>query len=382
MSVVDAAPLKERLCKTVLPDGGGGNYDQHELQELAALLTRGEEPPDALAEVSANCGVEAADDGRLNSMLSLLTCSEHSKMQSKHLHFANDPAVVNGHISGGLSYSCGSNLAFSARIEEDEDESLPLASKRIVDKDAIASPCSVALITFTPHPAWQYQQHLLLYAAVFLTAESKEVLRAMIPPVHAAVSADHMTLAYKPTIPQLLSLPLGVEVQLKVQGMAADSRAQAVVADPPPWLPPTTSVSTHITISVAAGVQAKEAGFLMRDALQAACEGGSMLPSGVSVPGSYQHLEESLVLIGRVGVELECGKRFFSLKELVEGGVLSCDPSHQQAYLNSHASQLAKVRKRIAGLLARPILESDFRNCYNRGAKTSWLVAIFGLMPH
>jgi hypothetical protein len=42
---------------------------------------------------------------------------------------------------------------------------------------------------------------------------------------------------------------------------------QAVVVDPPAWLPPTTSASTHITISVAAGIKPVEAGLLVKDAL-------------------------------------------------------------------------------------------------------------------
>ena len=348
MPAVDAASLEERLFKATFTGGDGeGSVEQDELQELAALLTRGEEPPDTLTKVSTfACEEQAADDAHVDDMPSLLTCSEHSKFGSKLSEAAYGPAVANGHITCGLSTACGSKLALFT--SDEEDEGLPLASKRIMDKNDVVSPCSpMALLTCYPHPLWQEQQHKVLYAAVFLTLESKEVLRAMISPMHASVSADHMILAYKPTIPHLLSLPLGVEVQLKVLGMAADSRAQAVVADPPPWLPPTTSISSHITISVAPGVQEKEAGFLMRDALQAAGEGGSIIASGVCLPGSYQHLEESLVLVGRVGVELQDGNRSFSLKELVEAGVLSCDPVHQQSYLDNHAAKLAKVSREV-----------------------------------
>lgn len=47
-----------------------------------------------------------------------------------------------------------------------------------------------------------------------------------VPPLHEATSADHMTMAYRPTPETCLRLPLGREAQLFLVGAAADYRAQ------------------------------------------------------------------------------------------------------------------------------------------------------------
>ena len=64
------------------------------------------------------------------------------------------------------------------------------------------------------------------YAAVFLTDRSREQLLQHVAPLHETISADHMTIAYKPTPQQCRSLPLGQEAALFIGGVAADYRAQ------------------------------------------------------------------------------------------------------------------------------------------------------------
>ncbi|WIA09664.1 hypothetical protein OEZ85_009050 [Tetradesmus obliquus] len=207
---------------------------------------------------------------------------------------------------------------------------------------------SSPLSCFRPHPAWPAQASRLLYVAVFLTQESRDVLLSMVPPLHPLVSADHMTLAYKPlNVQQLLSFPLGASVQLSITGSTADSRVQAVAAEPPPWLLPTPSVAAHITISVALGSKAAEAGVLVRDALQLAAAAAAE-PAGpvVSGAGTLQRFGEPLQLLGRLGVRLAlpCGQAVVvhSVEELAAGGHVCLCSDTVDAFYAMHSKRLQK----------------------------------------
>ena len=87
------------------------------------------------------------------------------------------------------------------------------------------------------------------YAAIFLTDKSRQQLLQHVAPLHEDVSADHMTLAYKPSVQQCLQLPLGREAALFVVGAASDWRAQAVAVEHPSWLPYLSESTPHVTIS-------------------------------------------------------------------------------------------------------------------------------------
>jgi hypothetical protein len=87
------------------------------------------------------------------------------------------------------------------------------------------------------------------YAAVFLTEKSRAALLQHAPPLHETVSADHMTLAYRPTPEACTALPLGRDVPLFVAGAAADYRTQAVAVQPPSWLPFLSDSAPHVTVS-------------------------------------------------------------------------------------------------------------------------------------
>jgi hypothetical protein len=209
---------------------------------------------------------------------------------------------------------------------------------------------SSPLSCFRPHPAWPAEAGRLLFVAVFLTQESRDVLLAMVPPLHPLVTADHMTLAYKPlSVQQLLAFPLGASVQLNITGTAADSRAQAVAADPAPWLSPMASVSTHVTISMAVGAKPAEAGDLLRDALQLAATADPAGPV-VSGAGTYQHLQEPLPLVGRLGVkvELPSGQTLVvhTVDELAAGGHVSLCSDDIDTFYNMHSERVKRVSRR------------------------------------
>ena len=93
------------------------------------------------------------------------------------------------------------------------------------------------------------------YAAVFLTDKSRQQLLQHVPPLHEVVTADHMTVAYQPSLDECLALPLGREAALFVAGAAADYRAQAVAVEHPSWLPFLSGTPPHVTVSGRAAPQ-------------------------------------------------------------------------------------------------------------------------------
>ena len=64
------------------------------------------------------------------------------------------------------------------------------------------------------------------YAAVFLNEASRDRLLQHAAPLHESVSADHMTLAYRPSLDLCLELPLAREAALFVEGAVCDYRTQ------------------------------------------------------------------------------------------------------------------------------------------------------------
>lgn len=232
------------------------------------------------------------------------------------------------------------------------NDDVPLISKRAPPLTSLTgftgSPGPPAPgLAFEPHASWSMQMCRLLYVGVFLTNESRDVLCSVVPVQHSVVIADHMTLVYKPTVEQLLNYPLGAEVDLKVIGQAKDSRAQAVAVDPPHWLPPTTSVSMHITVSVAPGIPPKEAGFLLADAMQRTAMTRSEEPV-MEAAGAYEHFDDGLVLIGHIGVRLDDNRTVFSLADLAE--CVTLHSSNVEVYNRKHAAILSKVLGNVVQL--------------------------------
>lgn len=200
-------------------------------------------------------------------------------------------------------------------------------------------------LPYTIEPAWARQAAGLLYVAVFLTTESRAVLLGVVPPEHACIHAHHMTLAFKPSVSQLLEYPIGAEVQLHVLGSVVDSKAQAVVVDPPSWLPPTTSACTHVTISVAASVQAVEAGRLLARAMHS--------NASTQLTKIYKPLPEPLLIVGKVGVMVKAkagagwsddGTIIYSVEDLIQCGYLTMEPDNLQSF---HQRQFEFLQQQV-----------------------------------
>lgn len=101
-----------------------------------------------------------------------------------------------------------------------------------------------------------------IYVGVFLDPASKEKLLALVPPKHAKVFAEHLTLAFgKAMAPQY---ELGKQISVSCCGVAVDDKGQAVLVAQkgledllaPGQLP-------HVTVSCAEGVPPKYSGELL-----------------------------------------------------------------------------------------------------------------------
>jgi hypothetical protein len=73
-----------------------------------------------------------------------------------------------------------------------------------------------------------------LYLGAFLTPVGKEVLkrwwlRVVKKPLHQNEYMHHMTIKFKPTPEEVLALPIGDTVTLRIVGYAADDKGQAVL---------------------------------------------------------------------------------------------------------------------------------------------------------
>lgn len=91
------------------------------------------------------------------------------------------------------------------------------------------------------------QKRKAIYSAVFLTPESQEALLNWWPyDLLSKKFAHHMTIKFKPSPEDILSLPLGKEVELKIIGLAVDEKGQAVAVDSDL---PVDNAIPHITIS-------------------------------------------------------------------------------------------------------------------------------------
>lgn len=211
-----------------------------------------------------------------------------------------------------------------------------------------ASPLSGGGVAGGAQPLCWLREGQVLCVAVFLTRASQEVLVSCLPPAHPQVAGDAMVLVWDPTPREALGYPLGAEVALKVIGKASNSRSQAAMCDPPPWLPSTTTALSCIALSTQPGASAGEAGSMLAHAFQVT---GLPLDCGGLLPGEggYEHLPGELQVVGHVGVELHNGHRLFSVAQLVEAGLLAWGPAERDAYVARHAHLVPKVRATQGG---------------------------------
>lgn len=262
--------------------------------------------------------------------------------------------------------SAGSSEPWGLAATSLSDASVP---SMFSSASTTGAPIASGLVLSSPVVA-QASVARLLYIGVFLTPASRDVLLSLVPAVHSLVRGDHMTLVYRPTALQLLDCPLGAELELRALGSAADGRVQAVFVEAPFWLE-TSSASAHITISVGEGAKAVEAGRLILEALQQAAEPSASAAAAQAGLGAYQHFDEALPLVGRLGIKLAVSSAtaadmgwldsagmdssqaqlqpgaevevvVYSIEQLVKSGCVALGNDALQAFYDKHGHLLGK----------------------------------------
>jgi hypothetical protein len=79
--------------------------------------------------------------------------------------------------------------------------------------------------------------------------------------------ADHVTIAHQPSRAHLARFPWGLPCEMRVLGVAADWRAQAVHVDVPDWVPPPSAAVPHVTVACAGDVRAMVSGDMLAESL-------------------------------------------------------------------------------------------------------------------
>ncbi|XP_047146565.1 uncharacterized protein LOC105843712 isoform X1 [Hydra vulgaris] len=123
----------------------------------------------------------------------------------------------------------------------------------------------------------------VLYAALYLDDESRQLLLKEFHVVHANVHADHMTLIYKPSLEDLNSLELGSHHQVKVVGYMLDSDVEVAVVEA---LDLCKLPQPHITISTSKHASPKQS------------------IAALTRHGEWVKPKEEIILQGVVGVQI------------------------------------------------------------------------------
>ncbi|KAL0032695.1 hypothetical protein WJX79_003892 [Trebouxia sp. C0005] len=135
----------------------------------------------------------------------------------------------------------------------------------------------------------------LLYAGIFLDPLSTARLLSFAPPKHSKLSADHLTMIYRPSQELLRSLTLGLAVDFQVLGKIEDSTLQAVAVRCPGWVMKLLQRPAHVTVSTAEGVKPKTAGDLLQKVQQGHIYGVE-----------YTRCTEDIMLTGQSSVVPPC----------------------------------------------------------------------------
>ena len=88
----------------------------------------------------------------------------------------------------------------------------------------------------------------VFFTGIFLTARAQWELVSAVAPTHTEVYAEHVTLAFKPSIESVESLNIGKEVRVTVWGVGDDGEVQAVTVATPDGIV-SQNEHPHITIS-------------------------------------------------------------------------------------------------------------------------------------
>lgn len=117
----------------------------------------------------------------------------------------------------------------------------------------------------------QHHQLAPYYVAIFLDATSKQRIDRYIEQLHATRYADHVTLAYKPSLETCLSqFPIGSDVSITLRGIVSDQHAQVISVTLPTWVPYLNDTNPHITVSCDHCIPPAYAGALLDATLHAA----------------------------------------------------------------------------------------------------------------
>lgn len=207
-----------------------------------------------------------------------------------------------------------------------------------------------------------------LYAGVFLDPLSSARLLAWCPPKHSQLSADHLTLLYRPSAEQVGSLPtLGASVELQVIYKAQDSTIQAVAVRGPQWVSQLLHCPAHVTVSMADGVKAKTSANLLRRVQQ-----------GLMVGVQAEQCHDTITLTGRVGIKLEDGSIAFSASELADKTAASA-ASAPNATAGAGAAAAAAVTS-IAETQSFAVDRPSIQPCHDRTGQVSQPQTAAGLV--
>ncbi|CAL8460679.1 g210 [Coccomyxa elongata] len=147
----------------------------------------------------------------------------------------------------------------------------------------------------------------VLYTGLFIDRQEQQKLFERVCPHHVNVTANHVTLAHKPS--QVApTLPLGKGFCITIAGVVADERTQVMSAQLPSELSGHfAGAIPHVTVSYAAGIKAVEAGNLLAEVC-----------SGSDCPVTMEVWHEPLVVFARVAAMLSNGELVFSHERLSE----------------------------------------------------------------
>ena len=113
----------------------------------------------------------------------------------------------------------------------------------------------------------------VIYAGVFLTNKSRQLLLNTIKPGHSKTSAEHLTLLYEPGESDLRGFPISQTCVIRVDGTYSNSDLQCVRA----WI---GDNPYHITISTASGVPPSECNDVLSESYED-------LQDGIDLTGTY-----------------------------------------------------------------------------------------------
>lgn len=125
-----------------------------------------------------------------------------------------------------------------------------------------------------------WKVHKPVYAAVFLTEDSKKLLLEKVPAKHPTVFAEHMTLAFGRHMRD--EYPIGKKIQLYAYAHFADERGQCVSV----WSHQTRgllweSQIPHVTLSCAEGVKPFYSMEMLKDPTKLPVEDIALILEGV-----------------------------------------------------------------------------------------------------